>query len=317
MTVVPTQPPQPTAEQTASSSRPFFSRPGTALRQVTTFVARVPAYGYVGAALNVAAWICSWGRIGPWNYTFFPLWFGFILFLDGLNYARKGSSPLSRSVPRFVSLFFFSMPFWWAFEGFNHFVQNWHYILDQHYTPLAYFLLSTLAFSTVLPAVMEIAELLVAFKALRPHLGPDEVGPRVPRGMLALFLALGVLTLVLPIAFPRYAFGLIWLVLIFVLDPINNIARRKSILGHLYAGDWRILLLLPLAALCCGFCWEMWNYFALPKWYYTVPFFDSWPHYFEMPLPGMLGYLPFGVELFVMYQFLLMVLGWRKDDLVF
>jgi hypothetical protein len=59
----------------------------------------------------------------------------------------------------------------------------------------------------------------------------------------------------------------------------------------------------------------MWNYFALPGWYYTVPFFDAGPHLFEMPLPGYTGYLPFGLELFAMYQFILLGLGLRKDYL--
>ena len=48
-------------------------------------------------------------------------------------------------------------------------------------------------------------------------------------------------------------------------------------------------------ALICGFCWETWNYCALAKWVYAVP----WVHRFqiwEMPLIGFAGYLPFGVE---------------------
>ena len=49
--------------------------------------------------LNLASWISSWAKIGPSNYTFFPLWLGFILFLDGLNVARTGSSPATRSLP--------------------------------------------------------------------------------------------------------------------------------------------------------------------------------------------------------------------------
>jgi hypothetical protein len=34
-----------------------------------------------------------------------------------------------------------------------------------------------------------------------------------------------------------------------------------------------------------------------------------------MPLLGYLGYLPFGIELFVMYQFSLMILRMRRDNL--
>src|SRR5262249_19731618 len=83
------------------------------------FLGRLPAYGYAGAVPNLLAWISSWGRIGPWRYTFFALWFGFILLLDGLSVAVSGSSPLRRSLPRFALLFAISSLFWWVFEGLN------------------------------------------------------------------------------------------------------------------------------------------------------------------------------------------------------
>jgi hypothetical protein len=34
-----------------------------------------------------------------------------------------------------------------------------------------------------------------------------------------------------------------------------------------------------------------------------------------MPLIGYTGYLPFGIELFVMYQFALLLLRMRRDNL--
>lgn len=280
------------------------------------FLSRVPLYAWGGAALNLAAWVSSWGRVGPWRYTFFALWFGFILVLDGLNVARSGTSPLRRGALAFAGLFLCSIPFWWVFEWLNTPVQNWHYVLDQPYSALVFFLIASLNFSTVLPAVMEIAELYASIPALRPRLTPPAPGPRVPTRWAAALLGIGLLSIALPFLFPRYAFGLIWLCLVFLLDPINNLARRKSTLGHLLARDWRFLVILPLAGLTCGFFWEMWNFFALPKWYYTVPFVDAAPHLFEMPLPGYLGYLPFALELFAMYQILLLLIGNRKDNLV-
>src|SRR5215472_2397440 len=93
------------------------------------FVARLPWYTYLGAALNLTAWMCSWAQIGPWRYTFFALWLGFILVLDGLNVARAGTSLLARSRSKFVALFLISCPFWWSFELLNVPVKNWHYIL--------------------------------------------------------------------------------------------------------------------------------------------------------------------------------------------
>jgi hypothetical protein len=55
------------------------------------------------------------------------------------------------------------------------------------------------------------------------------------------------------------------------------------------AGLW------SLAALMCGFFWEMWNAYSLSKWSYQVPYLDVL-HVFEMPLAGYSGYLAFGLE---------------------
>ena len=105
-------------------------RIGSAQTPERGFFARLPLYTWLGLALNLFAWASSWERLGFWwPYTFFPLWLGFILMLDGLNVAVSGTSPLKRSWGRFVALFLFSSPFWWAFEGLNVPVQNWHYYL--------------------------------------------------------------------------------------------------------------------------------------------------------------------------------------------
>src|SRR5258706_6041401 len=166
-----------------SSARPATKQAPRAARlpvaaRAWGFVPRLPRHFYIGAALNLAAWISSWGRIGPWSFTFFALWFGFILALDGVNLARSGSSPLARSRARFIGLFLCSCPFWWSFELLNVPVQNWHYVFERYYSPLAYFLIASLNFSTVLPAVMEIAELLVGFDGLPPRLRAQHLGPR-------------------------------------------------------------------------------------------------------------------------------------------
>lgn len=277
--------------------------------------ARVPWYGYAGLLLNGLSWASSWSKVGPSAYTFFPLWFGFILVLDGLVYATRGTSMLRRSPKRFALLFALSSPFWWVFEGLNAPVQNWHYHFDHPYSPLAYAIIASLDFSTVLPAVFELTELVGAIRPLRPRLGPREIGTRLSLRQTVAYVSLGLALLILPILLPRYAFWSIWLCLIFVVDPINNRLGRKSTAGHLYAGDWKFLFNIPLATILCGFFWEMWNFYALPKWTYTVPFLNTVPKVFEMPFLGMLGYLPFGLELFAMYQFALLLLGQRNDNL--
>ena len=275
---------------------------------------RFPLYGIFGFALCLAAWSASWLRIDPlYRYSFFPLWFGYILSMDALVVARHGSSLLLRMRGRFIIMFLISSIFWWCFEGLNIPVQNWHYILDQPYSPFAYFLIASLNFSTVLPAVMETAEFLSTFKRLKPRLPANELGPRLSIRAALILIGSGIVCFILPWLFPHYFFGLVWLCLALILDPINNLFGRKSTVAHILARDWHFFV-LPLAGLFCGVFWEMWNYYALPKWYYTVPYVGFFK-IFEMPILGYTGYLPFALELFAMYQFVLLITGQRKDFL--
>ena len=273
---------------------------------------RFPFYGVLALALCLASWACAWLRIEPFSpYTFFPLWLGYILFVDALVVARHGKSLLTRARWRYILLFLISSVFWWAFEGLNIPVQNWHYVFDKPYSALGFFLIASLNFSTVLPAVMETAELLSTFKPLHPRLSSSEIGPRLPLRILLLVEALGVVCFILPWVYPQYCFGLIWLCVALILDPINNFFGRKSALAHIAVSDWRFFV-LPLGGITCGFFWEMWNFFSLPKWYYTIPYVGFWK-IFEMPILGYSGYLPFALELFAMYQFVLL-LARRKED---
>ena len=59
------------------------------------------------------------------------------------------------------------------------------------------------------------------------------------------------------------------------------------------AGDWTPVLSLALAALVCGFFWELWNAFSSPRWAYAVPYVDRF-RLFALPAVGYAGYLPFG-----------------------
>jgi hypothetical protein len=103
----------------------------------------------------------------------------------------------------------------------------------------------------------------------------------------------------LVLAWPRYFYPLVWASLFCLLEPINVWLGKRSILTRLQYGDWRTVIALCMGTLTCGFFWEMWNYFSYPKWIYHVPFANFW-HLFEMPLLGYLGYLPFGLELYVL-----------------
>ena len=54
-------------------------------------------------------------------------------------------------------------------------------------------------------------------------------------------------------------------------------------------GRWDTVLVLFAAGLICGWFWELWNVFSMPKWIYQVPFV-GWLKLFEMPILGYGGY---------------------------
>lgn len=253
-----------------------------------------------GEALNAISWFSAWERVGPLaHYSFFPLWLGFILIVDAATEARSGTSLWRRNHRGFVALFAVSAPFWWYFERLNRYVGNWHYLTHRHYGPAAYVLWASLAFSTVVPAVLAVAELLGTFG---PH---DLPAPGVARLSTIVRLAIsgfGIGTLALSLLFPRQCFPFLWLSPLLILDPINDRFGEPSVIGLLRARSYRTIARLMAAGLICGFFWEMWNYWSLPKWYYTVPYV-GFGKVFEMPILGYGGYLPFALEIFVVYHF--------------
>jgi hypothetical protein len=278
---------------------------------------RYPAYGYGALALNLTTWYLAWSHTDPFSrYSFFPLWFSFILVLDALNKARTGSSLMTRAPAKFAQMFGLSAVYWWLFEAFNIPTQNWRYIFDHDYSLAEQLIVQTLDFTTVLPVVMVMTEFWTSFNFLRPRLPGQEIGPRASAPAAARLMALGGACVVLPFLFPRQAFPLLWLSVVLLLDPLNNLMGGKSALAHLKAKDWRFFVALPLAGLSCGFFWEMWNYFSLPKWFYNVPYV-GFGKVFEMPILGYTGYLPFALELFALYQFLLAFLNQKDDALTF
>jgi len=77
----------------------------------------------------------------------------------------------------------------------------------------------------------------------------------------------------------------------------------RSLLGDLEQGRPGRIPRRLLAGALIGLRWELFNIEARRKWIYTVPFFDELK-LFEMPVLGFLGFPPFTVECFVLWQFL-------------
>jgi hypothetical protein len=258
--------------------------------------------GVLGVLLLALCWPLNWLLPGARTaYLFFPLWLGYILVVDELVCWRSGTSLWTRSRRGFVLLFIISAPAWWLFEIINNRTGNWEYLGGAAFTPLEYDVLSTVSFSTVMPAVFETAELARTFRWVK-MLPPGGRIADTPRANLFLLLA-GLLMLALMMLWPTFFYPFVWISLIFILEPLNRVLGQPHLLQWLERGDWRPVISLSLGALICGFFWEMWNEWSWPQWIYHTPG-ANFLHLFKMPLPGYGGYLPFGVELFAMKNFL-------------
>lgn len=274
--------------------------PVNAPRDVSMARFHLPPHLFLGLALVAVFWFASWTHLGALGeYAFFPLWLGYILTVDALVAWRAGASLLTRQPREFVALFLLSAPVWWLFEGLNNFVLNWHYMDTVDFSFGRTLLVGSIDFSTVIPAVFETAALVLTFPFIahwRTH-RQLAIPPRLPW----VLMYAGAFALAAVLFAPQVAFPLAWIWLVLIVDPLNYLRGRASLLGQIARGDWRGVVALALAAVVCGGFWEMWNYLALPKWFYTVPFF-GFLKVFEMPLLGYGGYVPFAWELYALYH---------------
>ena len=271
------------------------------------FIRRFPFHGWIGFVLIAIFWPINWLLPGlRTNWAFFPLWLGYSLTMDGLVFVRRGSSLFKRSWKRYIVLFFISILGWWLFEVLNERVQNWSYTGISIFAQPIYLLEATISFSTVIPAVFGASEFIASFNFIHqmkkgPIIGQD-------RKTTLFFFSTGLVMLCLMLIWPRYFFAFMWLSIFFMLEPFNIWLGNRSLTDFTKYGDWRPVISLFLGVLLTGFFWEMWNFYSYPKWIYTVPFVN-FGHIFEMPVLGYFGYLPFSLELYSLYHFIMGLFG--------
>ncbi len=273
---------------------------------------RFPIHTWLGLLLMLTAEVllAAGNRFVPTWFT--PImWTGYIMAVDGLVYKLSGSSWLTRRRREFALLVLLSVAIWLLFEAYNLRLQNWQYVglpSSPFLRDLGYFW----SFATIMPGVFESSDLVRVLiqqrKARQRDSGkPMRLGPRWP------WILLGFAMVTIPPAtspeVAPYLFAPVWIGFILLLDPINDLMGTTSLRAKLAAGDKTALLSLLIGGMVCGFVWETWNYQAYltqgAHWVYTMPdllrIFGL--HFGKMPLLGLLGFPPFALELFVLYEF--------------
>ena len=244
-------------------------------------------------------WLLAWQRFSWFwlfqPHTFLPIWAGFILTINAVAVKRSGSCLLLRQPLGFLLLFPASTAFWWFFEYLNRFVQNWYYTGIEGMGPGEYSYYSSLAFATVLPGVLSMIDLLLTFPTMRKGLSRcPQVNWAFSPWISWIIVVLASIGLALIGVFPDQLFALLWLSPLLIILSIQRLTGQRTVLYPLRYGDWRPVVVPALAALICGFFWEMWNTHSLARWTYTIPLVQRF-HLFEMPILGYGGYLPFGL----------------------
>ena len=244
-----------------------------------------------------------------WFYCF--AWWSYILTVDAIIYRLKGNSLILNRTKEFFSMIPWSIFIWLIFEAANLSLRNWYYINLPHST-VERWLGYAIAYGTVLPGLFETTELLEALGLF----GNSKIKKTIiSSGGHSILMFLGFLSLASSLLIPEYYFPLIWVGFIFLLEPFNYRFGGKSLLRDLEEGNPRKIYLLLIAGLICGLLWEFWNFWAPSKWVYTVPFFDK-AKGFEMPFLGFLGFPPFAVQAYVMYNFISLFRskrGWEES----
>ncbi len=259
----------------------------------------LPWWGIAAFFCLAGFWFLAWTRQPFFSFfqphTFFPLWLCWIICVNALTYRASGQCLMLKSPFRFSALFFASTGFWWIFEYLNRFVGNWYYS-GTRYSAGTYFVLATLSFSTVLPAVESMKDYLLTFPGFSdgfkdmPCLKPLEYS----RAGVCL-AGISSLLLLLTSVFPDRLFFLIWVCPFFIFLGCLIFFGKPHAFDGVKKGDYTLVAAYASASLVCGFFWEMFNFYSLAKWQYSIPYVQVL-HLFEMPILGYAGYLPFGIE---------------------
>ncbi len=259
------------------------------------FVVAVAA-ALIGAAIGLA--LRGVEPAATWLYQ--AAWYPTIVGMAALIARREGRDPLTANPLHALSLFAWSAVFWFFFELLNWRLDNWYYV-NVPADRAARWIGISLAFATVLPAIFLAARTLESWTVFRTVRSRPM---RVTAAGLRLTSLAGIVFLVLPLAWPRWFFPLVWGATTLLAEPaLYRRARRWSLIGDLERGELGRILRLLLAGAGIGLLWELYNSIARSRWIYTVPGLENLK-LFEMPLLGFLGFPVFALECWSVFHLL-------------
>ena len=280
---------------------------------MTGYGHRYPRYGTLGLIILLlmeTAMLCGksaglsafpWWRITTWATP--VCWWAYILAIDAWIYHRKGTSLLTNRGQTFVLQCILSVAFWCLFEAYNRVMPGWRYQnldVNQSVRLVGY----AVSFATIMPGLFVTCELLQSFGVFaRARIPPL----RWNRGLLIASVVIGAFCCLAPPFCPEntrgHLWAFVWVGWFFLLEPFNYWRGAQSIYRDWEDGNLARTLQLFATGGVCGVLWEFWNMWAYTRWVYVFPL-GQHLKFFEMPVIGFLGFLPFALEYFVMFHFL-------------
>src|SRR5918999_913810 len=226
-------------------------------------------HGYIGLASMAATEALLFSGnvlVGRWLTPI--VWTGYVILADALVYKLRGRSLFVSDRRELLVVAAVSITAWWLYHNLepNPYLRRVGY---------------DWAFATIFPALFLTAELFNAtlfrrWLELRPV--------RLTKPVLFLLILVGAFGAIIPfVVISEWLVPVVWLSLIFLLDPVNSFRGWPSITGDLARGDLRRLFSLLAAGGVCGVLWEFWNYWAVTRWTYRVPYLGN-VKLFEMPV---------------------------------
>ncbi len=294
----------------------LLSRPGAPRAR------RMPLYGWAGLVVVLVAEYLLAFRVEPvYTCTTPVMWIGYIAFIDAWTFKRAGRSLLHPSALRSTRgrwLIWIMLPasvFWWLlFEFVNCYLENWHYIgIPDNPTRYAGYVIS---FATIFPGILCTAEWLLTFDLFQDQGMPetDRKGSvRLTNGFLLGSSILAWMAVAVPMLLPWrearwHLFAPVWVGYIFLAEPVLYRYGAPSLFRAWETRRIRAISAYLFAGVICGLLWEFWNFWAGAKWLYTVPFTET-VRYFEMPVLGFLGFIPFAWECYTLFSLTLLLCG--------
>lgn len=246
--------------------------------------------------------------VEPFATWFYPFaWYSTLLGIEAAAARASGSFFLLARPAFALSIFGWSIPFWLFFELLNFRLANWYYVFVPDHA-LARWTGILISFATVLPAIYLAERALRGWGPWRQAPGGEPAGSRTATAGRWLAQRLGALQwaglgcLVLPLAWPRLFFPLVWVGVTLIADPwVYRRERRRSLLHDLETGRFGRPVRLLVGGMGIGLLWELFNFGARGKWIYTVPGLEGLK-LFEMPLLGFFGFPFLALEGWAVYQ---------------